>query len=888
MTVATRERCRATPTPFAADLGRHGGRLALVTPEGRTLTYAELGRRSQELADRLGPVRRLVLLEADNDLDSIVAYLACLAAGHPVLVTPAGSPFTARLTTHYDPDVVLSAGQEGWWVDERREGTRHDLHPDLAVILSTSGSTGSPKLVRLSQANLQSNAVAIAEYLGLTERDRAATTLPMAYCYGLSVISSHLSQGASLLVTGLSVVDTCFWDAFRREQATSFAGVPHTFDLLDRVRFEEMDLPHLRYVTQAGGRLAPERVRRYAQLGRRRGWDFYVMYGQTEATARIAYLPPHLAASHPGSIGVPVPGGSLEIEPVDGLPAGEGELVYRGPNVMLGYAGSPSDLALGRTVEVLRTGDLGRRNALGLYEITGRARRFVKPFGLRIDLDRVEQVLAEQGHTALCTGDDQRLVLAVAGSEPGAAATASRLVARCFGLPPAAVQVRLVGALPRLANGKPDYATVASWFPPAPAGPLPASPPRDLPSCASRPKPLNDEFARVLGCEVATDADTFADLGGDSLSYVEMSVRIEEALGYLPDGWHVMPIGELNRLEPRRRPAGSQMETSVVLRALAIVGVVGTHVGLFDLLGGAHLLLAIAGFNFARFQLTSGDQRHHLRRAFATIGRIAVPTMAYVGLLYLASDRYTVANVLLTNNYLADGVWRYWYWFVEVLVQVLLLAAVAFAVPGVRRLERRHPFRFALAVLFGALALRHVPMGDPANDIYRTHSVLWLFALGWLVHRSTTAHQKALVSVLAVLAVPTFFAEPSRDAVVTAGILAVLWVGSVRVPRLAGRLLATLAASSMYVYLVHWQVYPVLDRHLPALPVTLLTVLAGVVAWLTVRAVEGGVARAWRAGTRLLSAPEALRALAGPLDPVHRVVRVMQQRRQRGPVIGSP
>ncbi|WP_334143364.1 acyl carrier protein, partial [Rhabdothermincola sp.] len=401
--------------------------------------------------------------------------------------------------------------------------------------------------------------------------------------------------------------------------------------------------------------------------------------------------------------------------------------------------------------------------------------------------------------------------------------------------------------------------------------------------------PLNDEFARVLGCEVVTDTDTFAGLGGDSLSYVEMSVRIEEALGYLPDGWHLIPVGELNRLEPRHPNGGSQTETSVVLRALAIVGVVGTHVGLFGLLGGAHLLLAIAGINFARFQLASGDQRHHLRRAFASIGRIAVPTMAYVGLLHLTSDRYTVANVLLINNYLADGVWRYWYWFVEVLVQVLLVAAAVFAVPGVRRLERRHPFRFALAVLLGALALRHVPMGDPANDIYRTHSVLWLFALGWLVHRSTTIRQKALVSVLAVLTVSTFFTEPSRDAVVSAGILAVLWVGSVRIPRPLARSLATLAASSMYIYLVHWQVYPVLDRHLPALPVTLLTVLAGLVTWLAMRAVEGCVARAWlTARDRPASAPEALRAFAGALDPVHRVVRVMQQRRQRASVVGSP
>src|SRR5919107_1912913 len=174
-----------------------------------------------------------------------------------------------------------------------------------------------------------------------------------------------------------------------------------------------MDVPSLRYITQAGGRLAPDRVRSYAELGRQRGWDLFVMYGQTEATARMAYLPPDQAAEHPQAIGVPVPGGSFRLEPVPELDASE--LVYCGPNVMLGYAEQPEDLALGRMVTELPTGDLARRGASGLYEIVGRRSRFVKIVGLRVDLGQVERLLGDLGVAAAAAGTDDAVVAAVEG-----------------------------------------------------------------------------------------------------------------------------------------------------------------------------------------------------------------------------------------------------------------------------------------------------------------------------------------------------------------------------------------------------------------------------------------------------------------------------------------
>jgi acyl-CoA synthetase (AMP-forming)/AMP-acid ligase II len=334
----------------------------------------------------------------------------------------------------YEPDVVI----DGNGIHHLHRGGRHRLHDDLALLLSTSGSTGSPKLVRLSHTNLVSNAAAIADYLDIRETDRAATTLPMPYCYGLSVIHSHLLRGAGLVLTDHSVIDDEFWELFRRHRGTTFAGVPYTFELLERVGAGTLELPHLRYVTQAGGRMPPERVYRFAGLGRRLGWDLFVMYGATEATARMAYLPPQLASSHPAAIGGPIPGGAFTIEPRDAWDDEDvGELVYRGPNVMMGYARRPADLALGKTVEALHTGDIARRGPDGLYEVIGRSSRFVKMYGLRIDLQRVEATLRDHGVTAYCTDVDDRLAVAAARHD---AAEVQRAAAAAAGVPAGAVQ----------------------------------------------------------------------------------------------------------------------------------------------------------------------------------------------------------------------------------------------------------------------------------------------------------------------------------------------------------------------------------------------------------------------------------------------------------------
>jgi acyl-CoA synthetase (AMP-forming)/AMP-acid ligase II len=813
---------RSPRVALAADLGRFGARTALLTEHG-PVTYAELARRVGERADALGPGRRLVLVTGGNDVETLVSHLGALAGGHVAWLAP--ERHAEELASAFRPDVVASVRDGGAVLDERHEGAAHELHPELALLLGTSGTTGAPRLVRLSARNVGSNAAAIARYLGITADDRAVTTLPMHYCYGLSVVHSHLLAGACLVLTDRSVTDPGFLGLLRDTGATSFAGVPHTFDLLERTGFADAELPALRYVTQAGGRLAPDRVRRLAELGARRGWRFVVMYGQTEATARMAYLPPDLAATRPEAVGIPIPGGSFALRPLPGEDRrkGIGELVYRGPNVMLGYAHRAEDLALGRTVHELATGDLARRAADGLWEIVGRRSRFVKILGLRVDLDEVERRLRRGGVEAVCAGTDERLVIAVAGGPPE---DLGRDLAHRLGLPPARVEVRTVDALPRLPSGKPDYRDLLA----APAPPAPAPP--AVPDAADR---VRAAFREVLGAGRPDDGDSFVSLGGDSLSYVEMSLALEEALGRLPEGWPEMTVAELAAAaRPARRAAG--VETNVVLRAGAIVLVVASHMTAFWPAGGAHLLLALAGHSFARFSLPGLEAPRRLARAAGTVVRIAVPASAWIGLQVVLAGGYSLGAALLVNNYtggqsLQDGRWKYW--FIEALVQSLIVLTLLFSIPAMRRAERARPFGFALGLLGVALLFRFEILAFGADDnlFFRPHAVAWIFLLGWAAHRATTPGRRAAVTAAVLATVPGFFGDPVREAVVAGGILVLLWVPVVPVPRGLVRALGAIAAASLAIYLTHWQVFPPLADALPVVLALPLTVAVGVAAW---------------------------------------------------------
>ncbi|MGK2854747.1 MAG: AMP-binding protein, partial [Microbacteriaceae bacterium] len=768
-------------------LRAHGERPAVHTAD-RSITYRQLADRVEGAAAEFTGDRKLILLQTRNDIATLVHFLGALAGGHVVLPVPFGSDHSDLLDT-YRPDIVIDGDGVHY-----RGAQHHRLHPDLALLLSTSGSTGSPKLVRLSTGNLLSNAESIAEYLDIRDTDCAATTLPMSYCYGLSVVHSHLLRGAALILTDLSVIDDAFWELFSRHRGTSFAGVPYTFDLLDRIGFAAMRLPHLRYITQAGGRLESERVREFAALGQSQGWQLFVMYGATEATARMAYLPPDLAATRPAAIGRAIPGGRLWVDALDGE---VGELVYQGPNVMMGYAHSRADLAAAPGTDELRTGDLARRAPDGLFEVVGRANRFAKLFGLRIDLQRAETALRERGISALCTTDDDTLVVAATH----AAQTVRSTVADITGLPPGSVRAVTVDELPMLPSGKPDYPAVRA---------LPPEPPAAT--------PLRGVFADVLHLDPDTiDPDaSFVDLGGNSLSYVTMSVRLERVLHELPSQWQLLPIRELEQRSARKRRWSATLDTSVALRAVAIVLIVGSHAELFEMWGGAHILLGVAGYNFGRFCLTTTPRRNRIRHLRNTIACIAIPTVAWVAITMTFSDDYQWSNLLLANKILGpfDSMTAGRLWFIEVLVWILVLLTVLLWVPAVDRLERLRPFAFAMVFLAAGLALRYDALGpETGQDGWFSMLAFWFFAVGWAVSKSSTVWQRVAITALLAVGVHGYFGDPVREALVFTGLALLIWLPSIRCPALTTGALAVLADASLYIYLTHFQIYPLFGEH---------------------------------------------------------------------------
>jgi hypothetical protein len=779
-----------------------------------TLSHADLADRVRQEA-RAWPgagERRLVLLEIEPTLDSVVTYLAAVEAGHVVLLSAPGR--ADPLVDAWAPDDRAARVDGAWAVSHGTAHGRHDLHPDLQLLLSTSGSTGSPKLVRLSADAVRANALDIAAALGLAASDRAVSTLPLHYCYGLSVLHSHLAVGGSVLLTDASVTDPALWSAVRAAGVTSLAGVPHTFELLESSGAPTGSVPTLRQVTQAGGRLDPARVRAWAERGRREGWDLRVMYGQTEATARMAVTAPGTAAQDPASVGHAVGAGRFSVRDAGGdVAAGVvGDLYYTGPNVMLGYAQARDDLGRAREVTELATGDLARLHADGTLEVVGRRASFLKVNGIRLDVERVEHLLAAAGLTALVGGTDERLLAVVVADDlrTGCSATVRRAVETLVastGLPVHRIAVAAVPALPRHPNGKPDRSAVASTV-----DLLTTTAPTPPPGCSTRA--LVGVYAELLARPDATGDSTFVDLGGDSLSYVELSLHLEERLGPLPADWPLRPIRSLATDEPPRRRRMARVDTTIVLRALAILAIVGSHTHVVHVLGGAHILLGVAGYNFSRFAATAPSVRATWRRVGGTVARIAVPSVVWVAAVGLLAGTYSVANLGMVNWLFGSDTWSSTWrlWFLEALAWTLVAFAALLSVPPVRRLYARHPFGVAASVAaLGALARLDVFDLTSPPGRGTAPAVLWLVAIGWAAQTASTRRQRLVLSAIVVGTLPGFMGDPVREATIAAGLLLVVWVRTLPVPRLAVPAMAALAGASLYIYLTHFEVYRATD-----------------------------------------------------------------------------
>lgn len=830
---------------FFSALESHGDRVAIVCPDGRQISYRELAERADGYARQFARKRSLLAIEMRNDLEAIAAYLGALRSGSPaILMAEGGISPEHPIIANFRPEKMVLCRDTAWEVAVRDERSDEDeFHPDLAVMLSTSGTTGSPKLVKLSATNLHENARSIAEYLEITPERRAATNLPLHYSYGLSVLNSHLFTGASIVLTELSVVDEEFWQLVRREQVTDLPGVPHTYELFEKVGLRSDPPESLKVMTQAGGCLPPNLVRDYAEFARSRGIRFFVMYGQTEATARMAYLPPERTLENAECIGVPIPRGKFEIRDEAGnvirKPGVAGELVYQGPNVMMGYGLKREDLAVAAKISELLTGDIAQWTEAGFVKIVGRSSRFSKIAGLRIGLDDVERILRESGRRAYAAGNDE--FIAVAITDGSDAATARKLLAERCKLPTHHLVVFNLEGPPTLPSGKIDYVRIRTMGEEFHRN--------EAAEAGSGDDPVRALYSKALGIAQIDDDASFSALGGDSLSYMVVSRGLEKMLGALPQHWERLTVRDLDLLleerafQPVRPRTTTTLSIDVVLRLIAISTIFighGSPGHTSWLRGGTSILFCLAGYSLCRFQREQFLAGRVLPAIQGSLLRIVVPYLLLMtAMLFVAHLPPHASWWTLTSVFFIDTSHReilYSFWFIEALIHCLLIVSGLFLIPAFRRWAVARPFQNGVAIMgLGALALyAGREFFHSERFSHKFDGWLYVYMIGWTFALATKAWQKLLLVVAgSVLASYQFGLEASRAYWFMGALIVLAMVREVRLPMAVGGIVSQLAAASYMSYLAHPLVLHLTKFVLPThnnVPVTIFLSYVGTLA----------------------------------------------------------
>lgn len=824
---------------LVSEIARGGQRTALLFPDGRTLSYAELDSLTLRFATRLGQgEKQLVAISAEASEHVVVAYLGALRAGHAVaMLPPCDDKLWDDFLAVFQPDFTFRLADGRWRLikEVRSEREAQPVHPDLALLLMTSGSSGAAKAVRLSHANLDANARSIATYLELSCADRAALVLPLHYSYGLSVLNSHLIGGGSILFPGISVMHGDFPRVIADGGCTNLSGVPYSYELLERAQFRSAEVKTLRMMTVAGGQLAPDLIRLYRDHMRAREGGFFVMYGQTEATARIAFVPPECLSDREERIGMAIPGGSLSLIDAQGNPIRQsgtpGDLIYRGPNVMMGYAEQRCDLARGAELEALNTGDVAVRDEQGYFRIVGRKSRFAKIAGLRIGFDSMEQALKRAGIAAAVLGDDGGLHAYV--TDAGTIARAQCILAETSRLPANLVSVTAVDNFPRLTSGKTDYACLEQD----------RLKRRTEIRCGTGG--LLGAYSRVFYPLAVGRNDSFVSLGGDSLRYLQLAMELERLGMDLPHGWEHLRVAEFaNRhgaMPTFKCKETSGLPIDLVLRVMAILLVVIHHETLWPIPGGSGVMMLLVGFGLARFQAThllAGRIRQALRPAIGVL----IPYFLIVSAYAFAWRAIPLASVTLTGNLGYAEPERhemipYLYWFIEAYAQTLLIFSLIFTVPAARKLARLRPFAFSLGLLGVAVAARFSipPLVDIGNrQIFAIYWVFHLAVFGWCAGFADNPARRLILMAFAapVLGYLAFWeavwiGTAVKYLMIFAALLALLYVPRIRLPARAGRVMTQVAASAFPIYLFHRFVPELLMAPAsPALPAPIFHLLA--------------------------------------------------------------
>jgi peptidoglycan/LPS O-acetylase OafA/YrhL len=731
-------------------------------------------------------------------------------------------------------EVIVPDATPGGWVAARRRPRTDDT---LALLAFTSGTEGRPKAVGLTHRNLADVVARLTDVMEITPEIREYVGVPVYHSFGFGRCRTVAAVGGKAFLPAAGFNPLEIAGLLERGEINAISAVPSLWRILLQAEIVTAELgARVRWIeigSQSMSRAEKDGLR---QLFPRA--NIVQHYGLTEAS-RSTFLRIHDApAEQLDSVGKAI--GEVEVQLAD-----DGRVRIRGPHVTARIFQEGTSIDPRDADGFLTTSDLGEFRD-GYLHYLGRADDVINCGGLKLSPDLIEarmrELLAQSGELCVCRVPDSMrgdgILVAVPNAHAAtdaelidAAATAAlELGVNARG----ATHAMRVGSLPRTATGKVQRRALSQQFVESPAA-----------TAGVRERATHDlrsELRAIVAAPAMSDDDTFTSLGGDSLGYIQAGLAIQRHLGYLPAGWENLPIAELEAL-PVRKGGGGAIETSVLLRAIAILGIAINHsgilAGLLEIDGGAWLLLIPSGYSFARFQLQRVVSKDSPWPALGTAPRIFVSAFLFIALLQLRARELTPSTLLFYSNFIdplaGNGAS---YWFINVLLQLYLISFALCAVPVVRRALRQQPLRSSFLVLgAAALSTKLVPKVWDTNHLYNLvpHYMGWLFVGGICLYYARDRKWRWVASL--VLAVLTYELVPLESVKVWVGVggLALIWLSQIRMPGWLARALSGLASASLYIYLTHQTVYRGVRAAAPSAGhvVEILVALAvGIAVWI--------------------------------------------------------
>ena len=454
-----------------------------VIEKNKIRTYEDLNKDIGEI-DTIFNSRQIVILLCNNSYECLLIYLACLKKGSiPLLLSDnICESHLNEYIKRYLPTYVFSPKEiniyenknisfiENYFFYKNQKDNFVD-NKYLSLLLTTSGSTGNPKVVKVSKKNLTSNTLAICKYLNLSEKERHITILPMNYTYGLSCINTFLYSGGSIILNSDAITTKAFWINVEKNEPTYFSGVPFTYEIISKYFLEKLKNSSVKVFTQAGGKLGNQFLEKFIKFSEENNKKFIVMYGQTEATARMSYLPFSKLKEKIGSIGIAIPGGKFKLRNtyIENNERNKimGELVYQGDNVTEGYAHTFEELSeLKKKPNFLNTGDIAWIDKDNYVFLVGRISKFAKISGIRVSLVDIEDFLNNLGYKSAVCSDDIFLRIFIENKEKNKIniVELKKKISNKINISSNSIKFKEISEMPRLDSGKINYQKLESDY----------------------------------------------------------------------------------------------------------------------------------------------------------------------------------------------------------------------------------------------------------------------------------------------------------------------------------------------------------------------------------------------------------------------------------------